>query len=427
MTSVDATIVTEVVDAAEARVSTNGHRRSDPRSNGGPSSTEDDGQRRVDLIPASDVRPEQTEWLLQDLIPLGGVTLLVSQEGTGKTGIAVDVAARATRGQLAGQLKDCPVGIVFATAEDSWSRTLVPRFMAAGADLKRVHFVTVDGLAGGLSVPGDLDRLTAAMRKTNSRLLVLDPLGAHLHGSLDTHRDASVRQALAPLAARMDEIKAAAIGVMHWSKAPTTVALDRVNGSRAFTAAARSVLVLGEDPNDQSTKLLVLAKSNLGRLDVPALGFRVEGRSVADSAGGPPIETCGIAWLGERPGIRASDLLGLPPDDEARSEQEEITELLLEMTVSGRVAVDEARKALKNAGYSVSDSSLARARRRAGLATSKPDGLGGKRYYYRPTSPVTEVADSTDRTAPTRDNGSPITSPVKRIDSTGLEPSDGAW
>ncbi|MHB8430745.1 MAG: AAA family ATPase, partial [Acidimicrobiales bacterium] len=141
----------------------------------------DDG-RSLTLLPASAVSPQRTRWFWEGRVPLGGATLLAGQEGSGKTTIAVELAARATRGQLAGNLQRQTVGIVYATAEDSWSRTLRPRFEAAGADLDRVHFVVIDGLEGGLEIPGDLSRLAACMRDVDGRLLVLDPLGAHLHG-----------------------------------------------------------------------------------------------------------------------------------------------------------------------------------------------------------------------------------------------------
>ena len=209
---------------------------------------DDNDRRHVELVPAASVRMEQTKWAWQDRVPLGGVTLVAGQEGSGKTTIIGDVLARATRGQLQGDLYGEPVGCVYATAEDSWSRTLAPRMAAAGANMNRIYFVQVDGLNGGLSIPGDLIALVEQMRRTGSRLLVLDPLGAHLGATLDTHRDAAVRQALAPLAGYMDEICAACLGIVHWSKAPTTVALDRVNGSRAFTAAARAMLAEGTIP-----------------------------------------------------------------------------------------------------------------------------------------------------------------------------------
>ncbi len=112
--------------------------------------------RELELLSATRITPLATRWLWRDRLPLGGACLFAGQEGLGKTTIAVDIAARASRGQLDGDLFDKPCSIVYATAEDSWARTLRPRFEAAGADLERVHFVVIDGFEGGLEVPGDL-------------------------------------------------------------------------------------------------------------------------------------------------------------------------------------------------------------------------------------------------------------------------------
>lgn len=312
----------------------------------------------IGLVPVSSIRMEQTQWAWDQRIPLGGVTLLAGQEGSGKTTILADVIARMTLGQLDGDLEGEAVGCVYATAEDSWSRTLGPRLKAAGADLERVFFVKVDGLNGGLSVPGDLIDLAHCMKETGSKLLVLDPLGAHLGSTLDTHRDASVRQALAPLASHMDALGAACVGIVHWSKAPTTQALDRVNGSRAFTAAARAMLAVAEDPEDDSSRLLILAKSNLGRLDVPALRYRVEGRSISTEEG-DEIATSGIAWLGEAPGVGVSDIF-TSENQEERSVREETAEFLRELLADGPLERKLVIARLKESGYAVSDKSLQR-------------------------------------------------------------------
>ena len=321
---------------------------------------EEDGRdaRRLELVPASTIRMEPTSWAWNDRIPLGGVTLLAGQEGSGKTTILADVLARATRGQLDGDLQGDAVGCVYATAEDSWSRTLAPRLMAAGADLDRVFFVQVDGLNGGLSVPGDLIDLAERMKATGSRVLVLDPLGAHLGSTLDTHRDAAVRQALAPLAGHMDALGAACVGIVHWSKAPTTQALDRVNGSRAFTAAARAMLAVAEDPEDGMCRVLILAKSNLGRLDVPALRYRVEGRRVT-TADGQEIATSGIAWLGEAPGVSTADIFA-SSDPEERSMREEMADVLREILADGPVERKTVVARLKDSGYTFSERTLQR-------------------------------------------------------------------
>ena len=63
------------------------------------------------------------------------------------------------------------------TAEDSYETTVVPRLMAAKANLDRVHFV-LDNV--GLSLPRDLTRLSTEMRATGARMLVLDPFTVHI-------------------------------------------------------------------------------------------------------------------------------------------------------------------------------------------------------------------------------------------------------
>lgn len=357
----------ERVDSSRERRNGSGYR---PEQENG-----DLDRRQVDLVPASSVRMEQTLWAWQDRVPLGGVTLVAGQEGSGKTTILADVLARATRGQLQGDLYGEPTGAVYATAEDSWARTLAPRMAAAGADLDRIFFVQVDGLNGGLSIPGDLMSLVQRMKETGSRLLVLDPLGAHLGSTLDTHRDAAVRQALAPLAGYMDELGAACMGVVHWSKAPTTVALDRVNGSRAFTAAARAMLAVGDDPKDPTSKLLILAKSNLGCLDVPALRYRTEGRRVA-AHDGSVIETSGIAWLGDAPGIGASDIFS-SGDPEDQSTGDEIGDVIREALAGGLTDRREVKAAIRDAGYTISDKSFQRLCTKIGIQRHRTD-FGGR-------------------------------------------------
>jgi len=335
-----------------------------PQREAGASNESD--RRVVDLVPASTVRLEQTRWAWRDRIPLGGVTLLAGQEGSGKTTILTDVLARATRGTLDGDLYGEPVGVVYATAEDSWARTLAPRFAASGADMDRVYFVEVDGLAGGLSVPGDLIALAEKMTATGSRILVLDPLGAHLADGLDTHKDAAVRRALAPLASIMDRADSAVVGIVHWSKAPTTVALDRVNGSRGFTAAARAMLAVAEDPGDETARVLVLAKSNLGRLDLPALRYRIEGREVINEDG-KAIATSGVQWLGEAPGVGVGDIFASGADPDERSDRDAVAEVIRDVLTAGEQQRDVVIKAVRAAGLDVSAKTIQRACRSLGV------------------------------------------------------------
>ena len=74
------------------------------------------------------------------------------------------LCARGTRGKLDGDLQDQCVDALYISAEDSIEHTLVPRAIAAGADLKRLHFfraVNVNSYHGdeenpGISIPDDI-------------------------------------------------------------------------------------------------------------------------------------------------------------------------------------------------------------------------------------------------------------------------------
>ena len=93
------------------------------------------------------------------------------------------------------------------------------------------------------------------------------------------------------------------------------------------------MLAVAEDPDDEMSRVLILAKSDLGRLDVPALRYRVEGRKVVTDEG-QEITTSGIAWLGEAPGVGAADIFA-SGDPEDRSIAAERAETLREILADG--------------------------------------------------------------------------------------------
>ena len=86
--------------------------------------------------------------------------------------------------------------------------------------------------------------------------------------------------------------------------------LTRLGGSVAFGAAARSVLLFGEDSDaaeGSPERLLIHAKSNLGPLAV-ATRLKVAGRTII-TTDGREIRTSVIKWLGEDPTATPSKVL----------------------------------------------------------------------------------------------------------------------
>jgi len=258
-------------------------------------------QRQVILTPASAIPMRPVRWLWENRLALGTLALLGGREGVGKTICAYTLSAGITRGTLPGDYLGTPRAVIVAATEDSWGHTIVPRLMAAGADLDLVYRVDVTSIEGTdttLSLPCDLAALEQVVREVRAGLIILDPLISRLDATLDSHKDAEVRLALEPLVKLAEAADALVLGLIHVNKSASSDPLTLLMGSRAFAAVARAVLFVLVDPDDESVRLLGQPKNNLGRTDLPTLQFRIVGKKVADTAEGP-VWTGKLEWLGE--------------------------------------------------------------------------------------------------------------------------------
>src|SRR4029079_2276535 len=93
-------------------------------------------------------------------------------------------------------------------------------------------------------------------------------------GRVDSHRNAEVRAVLEPLGQMAARRKVAVLAITHFSKGTAARALDRVVGSIAFVAMARSGFMIVKDPADATRRLLVSLKSNVAE-EPAGLAFRI--------------------------------------------------------------------------------------------------------------------------------------------------------
>jgi len=263
-------------------------------------SSERDG-RRLTLTPASQIQIRPVHWLWHSRLALGTLALLGGREGIGKSIAIYHLGGLLTRGRLAGRFLGTPKAIIVAATEDSWAHTIVPRLMAADADLDRVYRVDVttsEGIDSTLVLPRDLNRLHQLIAEVDAAAVILDPLMSRVDSTLDTHKDADVRRALEPVVSLAAHSNCCVLGLIHVNKSASNDALTTLMGSRAFTAVARSVLFVMADPEDETKRLLGQAKNNLGRSDLPTLAFQIVETKVADTDDGP-VTTGRLEWLGE--------------------------------------------------------------------------------------------------------------------------------
>jgi len=309
------------------------------------------GKRSVYLTRASEITPKPVHWLWQGRIPLGALSLLAGREGIGKSTVAFWEIASLTRGTLDGKFKNNPRAVIIGATEDSWEHTIVPRLIAADADLDlvfRCEVRTSDNVDTALSLPRDLAGLENRIREVNAAMILLDPLVSRLESSLDMHKDSDVRRALEPLVKLADETDAAVIGIIHVNKSGSTDPLTQVMGSRAFAAVARAVLFVASDPEDEKVRLLGQPKNNLGSLDLPTLKFRIVQYTIPDTRE-DAIVTGRIEWLGES-SRSINDVVAM----QGISRQERDAADWLSEYLAGRGEVDfnEVIKAANQAGYS---------------------------------------------------------------------------
>lgn len=349
---------------------------------------------RVLLVESfAEVHAQPTRWLWRSRIPLGAVSLLVGREKLGKSTLTVELAARASRGDLDGDLLGEPARTLIVSYEDNGATTIKPRLVAAGADVEFVSQLRAetDGAPDLVSLPGDVERIGEIACELGVRLIVVDPLSASLGGGIDSHRDQDVRRALAPLARLAEAEGLAVVAVGHWNKAQSIDPLSRVLGSRGLTAAARSVLAFGQPPDapeGSPERVLAHVACNVGP-EAPSLACRVEGRHVL--AGGETLDTSRLV-LGGEVDLRASDLLATRNARE-RTETDEASEWLADELTGGawHRSADVKDRAKE---HGISGKTLRRARERLGIEARR-NGFPAISEWRLPVVPLSSTSQGT--------------------------------
>lgn len=322
-------------------------------------------ERHAVLTWLSDVQPERVAWLWPGRLPLGKLAICDGDPGLSKSTLLLHLAALVSRGHAMpdGSWPDRsgPGGVVILTAEDGLADTVRPRLDAAGADCGRIVDLTVRDRHGDRTADlgEDIDLLEEAITTVGARLVIVDPVMAHLGTATNAHRDQDVRRVLAPLAALADRTGAAIVGIRHLNKAPGGSPLYRGGGSIAFIGAARVGWLVAQHPDDPGRRVLATIKNNLSK-PAPSLTYTLEetatgvARIVFDPLPSP---------------LAAADLLGPATDDDERSAAADAASFLETMLADGPQAARFIQAEARAAG--IAERTLRRARATLRVTTTK--------------------------------------------------------
>lgn len=307
----------------------------------------------------ADVAPETVTWLWFPFIPKGKLTIIEGDGGIGKSWLTCAIASALSYGRGLPTSDPFEAGsALFLSAEDGLADTLRPRLDEIGADVSRIY-----ALAEPLTLDATgLLRLESAVIEYAPALIVIDPLFAFTGGKVDIHRANEARSITAPLAAIAERHGCAIVAVRHLNKSRGGGNVGNAGmGSVDFYAAARSVLLVGKDPDDQSKRALCQIKNNLAALGEPQ-GYTIEGGK--------------FYWTGASD-LTAGRILSFASDDDERNAQAEAVEFLRAALEDGARPAKIVKAEAAQAG--LTEQNLRTARTRLGIKPFKEGGgFGGK-------------------------------------------------
>lgn len=219
----------------------------------------------------ADVEEEDVSFLWFPYIPFGKITIIEGDPGLGKSWCTMAIAsAFSQRQKLPGQTHAKRGRVLVMSAEDGLADTLKKRLRQLGANYKFITAYDATKVDGFIT----LDQLGCAeleenIQRLGVRLLIVDPLVAYMGGDVDLHKANETREVMAGLARIAERCKIAVVVVRHLRKGSADKAIYRGLGSIDITAAVRSVMIIGQDPDDNDGRIICHIKANLTAKGLP--------------------------------------------------------------------------------------------------------------------------------------------------------------
>lgn len=249
-------------------------------------------KKTLKLTRMSEIEEQEVKWLWYPYIPFGKITIIHGDPGEGKTTFALRLASACTTGTpLPGMDYSEPFNVIYQTAEDGLADTIKPRLKDAGANQLKVININEDDCPLTL-----LDeRIEEAIKLTEAKLIILDPIQGYIGEKTDINRANEVRTVLKKIASVAERTGCAVVLIGHLNKSQGSSSAYRGLGSIDFRAAARSVLLIGRLKKEPNVRVIIHDKSSLA----------AEGETMAFNLGNEE----GFKWLEGYESVTAEELL----------------------------------------------------------------------------------------------------------------------
>ena len=292
---------------------------------------------------ACDVETISASWLWPGRIPRRRLTLLAGEPGSAASLVAIDIAARVSRGAAwpdeskppdqaphEARPEEAPTDeappepaaslgaqqgadVIFCSKQDDLAETVVPGLARAGADMQRI--LCLDGVfhrpadpracwTRELRFPEDFRSLRAAIRAIPGvRLVVLDPIEAFCTSALGRGPQYT-EAAAAALVEIARDLDVAIVGVAELRRGTTRRVLSGDVRNRPLAAAAHAVWGIVRDPQRRDWCLMVPFKRGVGR-EEPPLQLKYDDGQIEWSPEPAELTTEQLS-TGERAGLKSA-------------------------------------------------------------------------------------------------------------------------
>lgn len=319
-------------------------------------------------------KAEQPRWLAKGRLPQGAVSILVGEEGIGKSLLWVRIAAAVTTGKPFpefGVPAREPRNVLVVITEDDWSTTVLPRLTAAGADLDYVQVIcTEDDGSGSPMFPRDIDLVRDA--DPAPAFVVVDAWLDTVPSNLSVKDPQGARQALHPWRDIALSTDASILLLTHTNRSSTGSARDKYGATSELRKKARMTLYAQRD-EDGSLAVGPEKSNTTGKL--PATIFRIDAVDffdpTADYDGTVPV----LTYIGESERTAGEILESMTRAAADGDDADEIGDWLIGLLRDGadwRLSANDVFSAAEVAGYSKDQAK--RAKRRLGVSSEKRDG-----------------------------------------------------